>query len=59
MTGRIGTESRCPYADPLAARQGLTFGASKRSADTSVSVPLIETAEGDKKPLDLLDEPMV
>jgi hypothetical protein len=43
----------------LAARQGLTFGASNRSADTSVSVPLIETAEGDKKPLDLLDEPMV
>jgi hypothetical protein len=28
-------------------------------ADTSVSVRLTETAEGDKTPLDLLDEPMV
>ena len=39
---------RLPVKDPLAARQGLKFGASNRMADTSVSVPLIETAEGDK-----------
>jgi hypothetical protein len=49
-----------PQEDPLAPQPGSDVRRqNNRGADTSVSVPLIETAEGDKKPLDLLDEPMV
>jgi hypothetical protein len=48
-----------PVSDPLAVQPGTDVRRQNRGAFPSVNVPLIETAEGDNRPLDLLDEPMV